>query len=90
MKVSECCGSIPWNDTDVCLECMEPADFISHVKYNTQILSKEKLMDITGIMAIGNGEKCPYCELINEEDTDILKHMMENHRKEFNKELFNE
>ena len=90
MKVSECCGSVPWNDTDVCLECMEPADFISHVKYNTQVLSKEKLMDITGIMAIGNGKKCPYCELINEEDTDILKHMMENHRKEFNKELFNE
>ena len=42
------------------------------------------------MLAIGNGEKCPYCELINEEDTDILKHMMENHRKEFNKELFNE
>ena len=47
-------------------------------------------MNIPGMIAIGNGEKCPHCELINEEDTDFLKHMMENHLKEFNKELFNE
>ena len=26
--VSKCCNSIPWNDTDVCAECKENADFI--------------------------------------------------------------
>ena len=29
MLVSECCGSIPWNDTDICAECKEHADFIA-------------------------------------------------------------
>ena len=27
MLVSECCSSISWNDTDICAECMEHADF---------------------------------------------------------------
>ena len=27
IKVSNCCGSIPWNDTDICAECKEHADF---------------------------------------------------------------
>ena len=90
MKVSECCGSIPWNDSNICAECRKHANFINYIEYNTQILLKEKTMNIPGMIAIGNGEKCPHCELINEEDTDILKHMMENHRKEFNKELSNE
>ena len=47
-------------------------------------------MSITGLLAIGNGEKCPFCELIMEEDTDTLKHMIDCHQKELNKELFNE
>ena len=94
MEVSECCGSIPWNDTNVCLECMKPADFIDYVEYNTKTLLKERVMNITGMMDIGTGEKCPHCDLINEKDTDILKHLMEKHPKEFNKtflkEMYNE
>ena len=35
--------------------------------------------EITGILAIGNGEKCPFCELIVTEDTDTLKHMINYH-----------
>ena len=31
--VSECCGSIPWNDTHTCFECGKYANFID---YNTQ------------------------------------------------------
>ena len=27
IKVSNCCSSIPWNDTDICAECKEHADF---------------------------------------------------------------
>ena len=85
MEVSECCGSIPWNDSDICAECRKHANFIDYVKYNTQILLKERTMNITGMMDIGTGEKCPHCDLINEKDTDILKHLMEKHPKEFKK-----
>ena len=45
-------------------------------------------MNITGILAIGNGEKCPYCDLIITEDTDTLVHMTELHKQELNKVLF--
>ena len=45
-------------------------------------------MDITGMLAIGNGEKCPFCDLINEEDLDILGHMIEDHKKDINRILF--
>ena len=47
-------------------------------------------MDITGMLAIGNGEKCPFCELINKEDLDILGHMINNHSKEINNILWKE
>ena len=43
-----------------------------------------------GILAIGYGEKCPYCELIMLEDMDILEHMKTNHRKELEIALFGE
>ena len=46
-------------------------------------------MSITGILAIGNGEKCPYCDMIMEENTDTLKHLMDKHPKQLSKELFN-
>tara|TARA_Y100000034_G_C6666051_1_gene292198 strand:+ start:446 stop:604 length:159 start_codon:yes stop_codon:yes gene_type:complete len=48
------------------------------------------MMDITGMLAIGNGEKCPFCEIINTKDFDILKHMIEGHKTEINKVLFGE
>ena len=45
-------------------------------------------MSITGILSIGNGEKCPFCDMIMEKDTDTLKHMINKHPKELSKELF--
>ena len=45
-------------------------------------------MDITGMLAIGNGEKCPFCDIINTKDFDILKHMIEDHGRSINKALF--
>ena len=45
-------------------------------------------MNITGMLAIGNGEKCPFCDLIMTEDTNTLVHMTELHKKELNKALF--
>jgi len=47
-------------------------------------------MDITGMLAIGNGEKCPFCKIINEKDFDILGHMINCHQKELNKTLWGE
>tara|TARA_Y100001963_G_scaffold137892_1_gene202072 strand:+ start:1355 stop:1501 length:147 start_codon:yes stop_codon:yes gene_type:complete len=45
-------------------------------------------MNISGILAIGNGEKCPYCEIIIEDNTDTLKHLMDSHPKELEQTLF--
>ena len=37
-------------------------------------------MEITGFVAIGNGEKCPYCDLIQGKDfEDPMKHFIDNH-----------
>ena len=51
---------------------------------------KGEVMNISGTLAIGNGEKCPYCELIIEENIDTLEHMKTNHEKELLIELFGE
>ena len=45
-------------------------------------------MNITGVLAIGNGEKCPFCDLIITEDINSLVHMTESHKEELNKVLF--
>ena len=37
MLVSECCSSIPWNDTDICAECMEHADFKPYMEYTPKM-----------------------------------------------------
>ena len=47
-------------------------------------------MNITGFLAIGNNEKCPYCELIVQQKTDVLKHFIKEHPTEMNKMLFEE
>ena len=46
-------------------------------------------MDVTGFLAIGNGEKCPFCEKIMEEDTDTLGHLMNDHPEKMDGLLFN-
>ena len=45
-------------------------------------------MDITGMLAVGNGEKCPFCDLIIDDDT--LGHLIENHKEKVNEVLFGE
>ena len=47
-------------------------------------------MDITGILAIGNNEKCPFCDLVITEEIDFLDHMTESHKKDLNNVLFGE
>ena len=44
------------------------------------------------MIAIGNGEKCPFCDLIMEDfkigGKESTKHMMDSHSEEFTKALF--
>jgi len=48
----------------------------------------EIIMDITGILTIGNNEKCPFCDLIITEEIDSFIHMTESHKKDLNNVLF--
>ena len=52
-------------------------------------------MDIAGMIAIGNGEPCPFCKgnkhteiFINSKDNDFLKHMTVKHPKQLGEFLF--
>ena len=54
------------------------------------IRCKEKEMNVTGMLAIGNGEKCPYCETIMHKDGDTIGHMIENHQEKLKKVLHGE
>ena len=36
-------------------------------------------MNITGMLAIGNNEKCTHCERIITKETDVLKHFIYEH-----------
>ena len=45
-------------------------------------------MEITGFVAIGNGESCPYCDLIQGKDfEDAMLHLLKNHEKELSDAL---
>jgi len=39
-------------------------------------------MNIPGIIEIGNGEKCPYCDLTIGEHINVEKHLMDNHAEQ--------
>ena len=41
-----------------------------------------------GILAIGNGEKCPYCEITITDKIDVLEHMKEKHESKLIEQLF--
>ena len=45
-------------------------------------------MKINKMLAIGNGEKCPYCDTVIDKDTDVFLHMRYNHKDEMVKALF--
>ena len=45
------------------------------------------LTNITGMLAIGNDEKCPYCETIITKEIDVLEHLKENHENKLIKVL---
>ena len=57
-------------------------------------------LDISGSLAIGNGEPCPFCVkednrlvediFISDKDNDIVEHMMNEHPSELNRALFSD
>ena len=47
-------------------------------------------MKITAMLAIGNGEKCPLCDMIMGQDFDVYLHMTNKHKDEWLKALFDE
>ncbi len=47
-------------------------------------------MDITGMLAIGNNEKCPFCDLIITKEIDSFVHISEFHKEKLNNILFGE
>ena len=46
------------------------------------------MSEITGMVAVGNNEKCPYCDDIMTKDIDISKHLTNNHRNKLMAALF--
>ena len=47
-------------------------------------------MNITGYIAICNNEKCPHCDLVIKEKTDVLGHFIKEHLSEMTKILSEE
>ncbi len=51
-------------------------------------------LDITGILALGNGERCPFCKkddenvFIMQPDKDFIAHCVKHHPNELNRVLF--
>ena len=45
-------------------------------------------MSITNLLAVGNGEKCPYCEMIVDKNTDIASHLLKYHEEQVMNHLF--
>jgi hypothetical protein len=41
-----------------------------------------------GILPIGNGEKCPFCEIIMTKDIRIFDHIFANHKEQLIEHLF--
>ena len=44
---------------------------------------------MVGMLAIGNGEKCPFCEIIMTKDIKIFDHIYKNHKEKLLENLFN-
>ena len=51
-------------------------------------MGRTVMSEITGMLAIGNGEKCPYCDTVMTKDIDTLNHMTENHEDKLVEALF--
>ena len=44
---------------------------------------------MVGMLEIGNGEKCPFCEMIMNKDIKIFDHIYKKHKEKLLENLFN-
>lgn len=44
---------------------------------------------ITGVIEVGNGEKCPFCDIIVTEKLDFYEHLTAEHQDDLLASLFN-
>ena len=58
--------------------------------YSPNNLKGVIIMDITGMLAISNNEKCPFCDLIITKEIDSFVHISEFHKEKLNNILFGE
>ena len=52
------------------------------------MFNRYKGTKMLGMLAIGNGEKCPFCKTIMTKDIKIFDHMLNNHKEKLLENLF--
>ena len=52
------------------------------------MFNRYKGVKTLGMMAIGNGEKCPFCKTIMTKDIKIFEHMIKIHKEKLLENLF--
>jgi|TARA_R100000781_G_scaffold76005_1_gene47236 hypothetical protein len=52
------------------------------------MFNRYKGVKTLGMLAIGNGEECPFCEVIMTKDIKIFDHMLNNHKEKLIENLF--
>ena len=52
------------------------------------MFNRYKGVKTLGMLAIGNGEECPFCEVIMTKDIKIFDHMLNNHKEKLIEKLF--
>ena len=52
------------------------------------MFNRYKGVKTLGMLAIGNGEECPFCKVIMTKDIKIFDHMLNNHKEQLFENLF--
>jgi len=52
------------------------------------MFNRYKGVKTLGMLAIGNGEECPFCEVIMTKDIKIFDHILNNHKEKLIENLF--
>ena len=53
-----------------------------------QLITLKGEIMIMGMLPIGNGEKCPFCEMLMTKDIRIFDHIFSNHKEQLIENLF--
>ena len=72
MLISKCCGSIPWNDADICAECKQDAKFVIDKEFEK--VQDKHIKKVNGII-MGKFKEI----LIGEMDVNQAKELLDDH-----------